>query len=385
MVLDQTPATADADRSSTPTSSAARRLALRFTGSGSEYLRIWIVNLLLIVVTLGIYYPYARARRLAYFYGNTRVGDDPLAFHGRGPAMLKGYLIAAALLAAYSFSQQISLALAVAMLVLIVGLAPALFRSGQRFRMANTSWRGLRFAFAGDTAGAYRELAVVMVVGAVVLGSNVLAFAVLALAGQAGAALYGLATLAALLSVPYCQWRIKSYQHRHYRWGTAAAEFHLGASAFYGANFRAGAVMVGTVVVIAIFAAMLIPAIGPRPVLFFVFAAVGLAGYVAAWAYYMAQIQNLVWNATRGPQVWFSSELSAGAAARLGARNFLLTLLTLGFYRPFAAVAMARLRLQAVTVVVSADVEDQVRAVHGAPTDASGDAAGDLFGLDVGL
>ena len=50
-------------------------LALRFTGSGSEYFRIWIVNLLLTVVTFGIYFPYAKARKLRYFHENTLIGD----------------------------------------------------------------------------------------------------------------------------------------------------------------------------------------------------------------------------------------------------------------------------------------------------------------------
>jgi Bacterial protein of unknown function (DUF898) len=40
------------------------RLDVRFTGSGSEYFRIWIVNLLLMLVTLSLYYPWAKVRRL---------------------------------------------------------------------------------------------------------------------------------------------------------------------------------------------------------------------------------------------------------------------------------------------------------------------------------
>ena len=35
---------------------------LEFTGSGGEYFRVWIVNLLLSIVTLGFYTPLARRR-----------------------------------------------------------------------------------------------------------------------------------------------------------------------------------------------------------------------------------------------------------------------------------------------------------------------------------
>jgi uncharacterized membrane protein YjgN (DUF898 family) len=37
-----------------------------------EYFGIWIVNLLLSLVTLGIYTAWAKVRRLRYFYGNMR-------------------------------------------------------------------------------------------------------------------------------------------------------------------------------------------------------------------------------------------------------------------------------------------------------------------------
>src|SRR3569623_2722255 len=47
-----------------------------FTGTGPEYFRIWIVNLLLTLSTLGIYTAWAKVRRVQYFYRNTRVADS---------------------------------------------------------------------------------------------------------------------------------------------------------------------------------------------------------------------------------------------------------------------------------------------------------------------
>ena len=49
-----------------------RTEAIEFSGDGGEYFRIWIVNLALSVVTLGIYSAWAKVRRLRYFYGSTR-------------------------------------------------------------------------------------------------------------------------------------------------------------------------------------------------------------------------------------------------------------------------------------------------------------------------
>jgi uncharacterized membrane protein YjgN (DUF898 family) len=46
---------------------------LRFTGSGAEYFGIWIVNLVLTIVTVGIYSAWAKVRRLQYFYRHTEL------------------------------------------------------------------------------------------------------------------------------------------------------------------------------------------------------------------------------------------------------------------------------------------------------------------------
>ena len=72
---------------------APHRLAVEFTGSGSEYFRIWIVNLLLTLVTLTLYHPFAKARKLAYFQAHTRVGGDALGVHGDPRRMLLGHLL----------------------------------------------------------------------------------------------------------------------------------------------------------------------------------------------------------------------------------------------------------------------------------------------------
>jgi hypothetical protein len=56
-----------------PGEAATRYEPFRFTGTGGEYFRIWIVNVMLSVVTLGIYSAWAKVRRLRYFYRHTRI------------------------------------------------------------------------------------------------------------------------------------------------------------------------------------------------------------------------------------------------------------------------------------------------------------------------
>ena len=58
-----------------------------FTGSGGDYFKLWLSNLLLTIVTLGIYTPWARRRRIQYFFRNTEVGADPLDFTASSRSM----------------------------------------------------------------------------------------------------------------------------------------------------------------------------------------------------------------------------------------------------------------------------------------------------------
>ena len=46
---------------------------IEFTGQWGEYFRIWIVNVLLTIVTLGIYAAWAKVRKRRYFCANTRL------------------------------------------------------------------------------------------------------------------------------------------------------------------------------------------------------------------------------------------------------------------------------------------------------------------------
>src|SRR5215475_16145459 len=77
---------------------------LRFTGTGSEYFGIWIVNLLLTILTLGIYSAWAKVRRLQYFYRHTELAGTGFDFHGSPTRILLGRIIAFVMLVAYNMS-----------------------------------------------------------------------------------------------------------------------------------------------------------------------------------------------------------------------------------------------------------------------------------------
>jgi len=101
--------------------------------------------------------------------------------------------------------------------------------------------------------------------------------------------------------------------------------------------------------------------------------------------YITARLQDLVWNATRSTDIAFVSALRFRPLLWLTVKNWFLIVITIGLYFPFASIAMARLRLQAITVHLRFDPDEFASRSAERLDDAAGDAAGDLFGIDIGL
>ncbi len=372
---------------------------LEFGASGSEYFRIWIVNLLLTLVTLGLYYPWAKVRKLRYFYGNTRLAGHAFDFHGDPKRMLRGYLLVGALFALYAFAGQVSPVAGVIALVILAAIWPALLAASMRFRLAQTSWRGLRFQFAGDTAGAYKALlpafaaVIVMIAMSAAIAPDAPAGAGVRPRPPSGFALFlFFVSMAAVVGLaPLTLWRLKRYQHDHYQFASVRTRFTAGAGAFYGLGLKtAGLVLAMVLAGVAVaFLGFSTGGGGPSFGRFLFGMLVVLATYVAVLfalqPYLISRLQNLVWSRTESRTVGFTSELRFWPLARLMLVNFFLVVVTFGLYWPFAAVATARLRLQAVSLQSRGDLDALVARAGSGTQDASGDAAADLFGVDLGL
>jgi uncharacterized membrane protein YjgN (DUF898 family) len=366
-------------------------LAITFTGSGSEYFRIWIVNLLLTVLTLGLYYPFAKVRRLRYFYGNTLLGDDAFDFHGNPWRMLRGYLLMAALMFVYGLAGNVSPSAGLVALLIVAAVWPALFRASMQFRLANTSWRGLRFHFTGDMAGAYRAMLPIMIPALMYLGA--IGFVAPEAPGQkpsaAALAVLGLGALLAASMVPLFWWTLKRYQHGHLALGRLCTELRTGAGAFYGVYLRFSALSLACLVVTGAIVGLFFAATRLAPGAMALAPLVGGIVYVVLMsltgAYLGSRLQNLIWTRTKSTQLRFESRLRARPLALLTLKNWLFIVLTLGLYLPFANVAKARMQLQAVTAYTKHPPDELVGALQRSAGDAAGDAAGDLIGFDIGL
>ena len=79
---------------------------LSFEGNGAELFGIFMKNLFLNLLTLGIYYPWAKAKQLRYYYGASRIHGSDFQFHGTGREMFIGLLKALVVLGVLNFAYE---------------------------------------------------------------------------------------------------------------------------------------------------------------------------------------------------------------------------------------------------------------------------------------
>ncbi|HET7863806.1 MAG TPA: YjgN family protein [Burkholderiaceae bacterium] len=354
---------------------AAYQIPVRFTGRGGDYFWIWIVNLALTILTLSLYRPWARVRALRYFCGHTQIRKHPLHFRGDPWKMLRSQLLVTVLVLGYAFSYAASPRASVLGFVSLAVLWPALFRASMQARLAHTSWRGVRFGFEGSLRGAYLFFSVpVLVVVA-------LAAASAALPGkwQTVAVVLSLSMLYAL--VPWFYWLMKKYQHDHFTFAHYKAELRMNAGPFYGVFLRTtgAALLVALVSLVALvgLAAMTWGTLQPltsskaaldaaRQTGMALAPLVGLTVFAVLLlqavlrAHFIARMQDLVWSRTGSRVFRFKSELPTAPLVRMLFKHGVLMVLTLGLYYPFAQVELARARLQALTLVSRATLDELV-------------------------
>jgi uncharacterized membrane protein YjgN (DUF898 family) len=331
-----------------------------FLGSGSEYFRIWIVNLALTLATLGIYSPWAKVRRLQYFHRNLRLADAAFDFDARPIAILRGRMLALLLLGLLNLGSEASPRASALASVAFVALLPWMITAALRFRLAHTLHRGLRFGFHGRVGEAMRAYLLWPLAATGTLG---LLFPVAVQRQRRflyGGSAFGAARFASGLGVDEVYRTCLGVSGILVVVGTAAAALWLAAP-------RAGWPLVGD----------------PRTAVW-VWVAALLGALVAAGAYYRVSLHNRIWNGLRLGPHRFRSEQTLASFLALELGNLAATIATLGIFRPWAAVRSARWRAERTWLVPGASLDEFV-ARAGRAEGAAADEIAELFGFDIGF
>ncbi|WP_371397649.1 YjgN family protein [Fretibacter rubidus] len=127
----------------------------QFRGTAKEYFGIWIVNVLLSLVTLGVYASWAKVRNKKYFYGQTFVDDHNFDYHATGMQLFKGKLIVIGVLSVLVALQLLAPVLYLIALLVVLPLLPLIIVRALMFNARVSSHRNVRFNFIGEYGEAF--------------------------------------------------------------------------------------------------------------------------------------------------------------------------------------------------------------------------------------
>ncbi len=315
---------------------AALRQALHYDGRIGQLYRIFLVNLLLTVITIGIFRFWAITRWRRYFWSHMSFQEERLEYTGRGLEMFLGFLMAVGILIGISVATgvvsvifgHIHRSLAGIPVIALSGaifiLASAARFSAQRYRLSRTLWCGIRGGMTGS-----------------------------ALAYGAWSLLYTLLLPLTLFQLlPWVQLRLAERRINASRLGNAALSFRGRASSIYlpfVATFI-GMVVLFTVVVAVVWGIIapgIAPFIGhgndPRlatgiqraiPVVIIGFIAWGIGSALIGCWYSALFLRHMVSN-TKLDTLALRSTVTGPALLWLMVGNGLIALFTLGLGLPF--------------------------------------------------
>ncbi len=136
----------------TPLKSGSR---FRFSGDAGEYFGIWISNLFFTIITAGFYAPWAKVRRLRYFYGHTSLAERAFDFTGVPTKILLGRIIASLFYVGYFALANYSPKYAGWAFFALMLIIPWLLRATFRFNARNSKYANSRLYFSGSTGRIY--------------------------------------------------------------------------------------------------------------------------------------------------------------------------------------------------------------------------------------
>jgi uncharacterized membrane protein YjgN (DUF898 family) len=296
---------------------------------------IQVLSALWTLLTLGVYYFWAKTRIRRYIFSQTEFAGDRFAYHGTARELLLGFLKAflVFLLPIIGLSvvrdwldvgANIKQAAAFLLSVLLFIFLPVAMVGARRYRLSRTSWRGIRFSFRGK---AWRFILLFI----------------------KGSFLTGL-TLG--LYYPFFLTERQAFMISHSYFGNERFEFNGRGRDIFG-NY-----------LLAVF--LTLPTFG------------------LCWIWFLARKRRLFWNHTRFGAARFRSTVTGGALLGLYVVNLLLLVLTLGVAWPWVRVRNIRFSFRYLWLEGPLDLERIRQQAQFASTTGEGLAGFLDSGFDLG-
>ena len=367
----------------------------QFHGKAIEFFRIWIVNIILTVLTLGIYSAWAKVRTQKYLMRNLELDGHRFDYTAEPMQILKGRLIAVGLLLALSLLQKIVPAAGSLASLLFMLIIPAIIVMSLAFRLRVTTYRGIAFGFQRDFVRAYLIYGLPVLLMALMFLITFLygpraprpgmepEFPALWLAGM------GSLMLVLALGFPAWEWWLKHFIGTRARYGTTHFNYEAPVKAYYGLYTSASLTALVLLVALTLLFGGIVQLAGTLP---------AIPGAWITSALPIALTCTLVWWYARihagrinlfldnlsldGHRV--RSRVTTGAIFWLYVTNTLAILVSLGLLIPWAQIRTLRYRAS-VTGLLAHSPLDTFVAEQQTQVSALGEEIGDVFDVEVGL
>lgn len=350
---------------------SSQTLPFQFHGKTGEYFRIWIVNVVLSILTLGVYSAWAKVRNKRYFYSNTELDGSTFEYLANPVAILKGRLIALAVFAIYSIATWFApLTEPVFLIAFFAGL-PWLIVRAITFNARNSAFRNIHFDFSSN----YREAAKIYI----------------------GIPLLVILTLG--LAYPYFAYRHRNFIVDNSGFGTSGFDFDARAKQFYLIYIKAftGLILLGLLIFVIMPSLMPVaqsavqvpvetmPAPTPQMILKIMLPLlVIIPVYMLIGTYIYTATLNTVFNHAFTGQQRFSSKLKTRRMFWIYLSNFVAVLLTVGLLIPWAKIRIARYRLENLALETEGSLDSFI-AGEQERVKATGEEFAEVFDVDLGL
>ncbi|WP_352259685.1 YjgN family protein [Psychrobacter sp. TB55-MNA-CIBAN-0194] len=346
---------------------------IQFKGDGTEYFKIWIVNVLLCIVTIGIYYPWAKVRTRRYFYANTEYANRYFDYHATGKQLFLGYLIGVFILFALQIVGSILPTIGLILPVVLFAFIPWIIMRSLKFNMRMTSFSNVRFSFKGNLKPAYIIYMLIPILGYLAIalpvfvslfpmskldeGFNVIFAFMLFLVGIIAAIAIGIFVIGLFTK------KAAEYQIGQTKFGQGDFFININTSKFIKIQLKKILIIIGCLIILSILSGLVFAATmsggfnlgsisndiesaeaNPLFVVGFLVVYFGfIATFLFATAYsFSRQRQYIFENTTLDKAITFRSTVGAKRYFYILVTNMLLVLFTAGLALPWAKVRVAR-------------------------------------------
>jgi uncharacterized membrane protein YjgN (DUF898 family) len=327
-----------------------------FRGNASEYFKIWIVNIFLTIITLSLYAPWAKVRRLRYFYGNTYLNRRKFDFTGIPSRILIGRLIAIGAYIVVSLFSQWSTTTMLIGFILIFVTVPWLFHSTMRFMSRNSKYENTRFHFSSSLKHSYAVFI--------------------------GCALVTLFSFGLLL--PLAIYWYKSWQINHLQVGQLKLQMNAQVGKFFAAILLPYLVLILIIAAIVVLSMTITMAgMSNEPLLFLI----GVL-YLFALFYLTPLIQGYlfktIWSDVNIGNSRLSNTISPWRFAWIQMCNNFAMVLSLGLLFPWATIRIYRYKIESLSIEFYDDPEKLYNLAQ-QDSNAIAEEISDIFDIDISL